>query len=253
MFIVGLVAFQYELTVGILTFEDYYLYSSQFNKPYTKFVAVSCGMFTGLWYLRILEYRNASDSIKKTQYSWIHFIKQSKIATVVLYVYALGMLMFVTGVPLTANQDAYSWTKAQNTAYYVLGRFAYCTSMMAFLTIIFLEKGELIRKLLGHELWIPFSRLTFAAYLIYPIVIAFNFYLTDGPIFIGYISVIYFMLSNIVICYLLALGVYLILEAPIRNVINLISGRLVKGKLAYQVQGNLHFTNQHFLWELERV
>ena len=50
--------------MGIISFEDYYLYSYEFNKPYTKFVAVSLGMFMGLFYLRLLKYRKASNEEK---------------------------------------------------------------------------------------------------------------------------------------------------------------------------------------------
>lgn len=118
IFLSGFIAYKYNLTVGILTFEDYYLYAYQFNKPYMKFVATSCGMFTGLFYLRLLEYRQATDRKKIKEYSWIHFMKNSKIMSVVLFVYGMGMLSFSTSIPLTANQDSYSWTSAQNVAFF---------------------------------------------------------------------------------------------------------------------------------------
>ena len=64
IFIAGFIAYQYDLKVGILSLEDYYLYAYEFNKPYMKFVALSCGMFTGLLYLRILDYRKATEEQK---------------------------------------------------------------------------------------------------------------------------------------------------------------------------------------------
>jgi len=36
LFINALITLKYDLRVGILTFEDYYLYSYLYNKPYTK-------------------------------------------------------------------------------------------------------------------------------------------------------------------------------------------------------------------------
>ena len=40
-FINGYITYKNDLKVGIFTFEDYYLFSYLFNKPYTKLVAVS--------------------------------------------------------------------------------------------------------------------------------------------------------------------------------------------------------------------
>lgn len=151
--------------------EDYYLFAYEFNKPYMKLVAVSTGMFLGLFYLRLLEYRKATREEQKTKFKLLHFTANSKLTTVALYVYAIGMMLFVTSIALTANKDAYSWTTAQNVSYYSFGRLGYCSSVMAFLTIIFLDKGELIKRLLGQPLWVPFAKLAFPAYLIYPMVI----------------------------------------------------------------------------------
>lgn len=169
IFIVGFITYQYDLTVGILTLEDYYLYAYQFNKPYTKFVGVSLGMFLAIFYMRLLKYREANNVQKRTEFSWIHFMKGSKIITVLFAIYGMGMLMFITAVPLTANGNGYLWTKAQNIAYYSLGRLAYISSVMAFLVIIFLGNFGLFKRLLGQPLWVPFSKLCFGAYLLYPI------------------------------------------------------------------------------------
>ena len=41
IFLAGFISYQYDLKVGILSLEDYYLYAYEFNKPYMKFVAIS--------------------------------------------------------------------------------------------------------------------------------------------------------------------------------------------------------------------
>ena len=125
MIVISIVSWVNDLKVGIISFEDYYLYSYEFNKPYTKTATMALGMFMALFYMRLNKYRIASDYHKQTEYSWIHFAKNSYIVTILLYIYAIAMLNFVTGVPFTANKDAYSWTKLQNSLYYSLGRFGY--------------------------------------------------------------------------------------------------------------------------------
>ena len=96
------------------------------------------------------------------------------------------MLLFIPAIPLTANQNAYTWTSAQNVAYFSFGRLGYCTCAMSFMTAIFLGNGDIIRRLIGQKLWVPFSKLCFPAYLIYPIIIALMYNTTDSAIFLNY-------------------------------------------------------------------
>jgi len=202
------------------------LYSYQFNKPYTKLVAVSMGMLTAVMYMRILEYHGSTLQEKRQNYSWLHFLKYSKVATVLLHLYAIGILMFVTAVPLSANGDGYLWTEAQNVAFFSLGRFGYCSSMVVFIFLIMIENSDLVFRLLGQSFWRPFAKLTFAAYLIYPIVINLGFNLSNDAIYLKYQTIIYYMFSNIVLTYLFALPLYLFIEAPIHNLIKLAIKRL---------------------------
>lgn len=73
MFVVGYISWTHELTVGILTLEDYYLYTYVFNKAHTKLFNISLGLFGGYVYLRILKYRKASYEEKKEYFRILHF------------------------------------------------------------------------------------------------------------------------------------------------------------------------------------
>jgi len=158
-FINGFIAYNNELKVGIFTFEDYHLFSSMFNKPYTKIAALSLGMFMGLFYLRLMEYRKSSDEDKQKKFKLMHFVHGSKIVAVLLYIYSIAMLNFITGVTLTANQNGYSWTTAQNIMFFSFSRFGYMTSVMTTIIILLIGRGNLIKQFLSQPLWRPFSRL----------------------------------------------------------------------------------------------
>ena len=214
VFLSGLVAYQHNLTVGILTFEDYILYSYSFNKTHTKGVAVGLGLFLGFTYLRILEYRKASYEEKKTFFRVMHFMYNSSFVTILLYMYALGMLVFITGVPRSANANAYSWTKNQNVAYNAFGRLGFLSSLTCWILIIFMEKGNFLKAIFCSKIFIALGKLTIAAYLIYPIVVGGRFYATQQAFFVSYPNMAYSMISNIIICYLLALPLYLFVQAP---------------------------------------
>lgn len=221
MFLSGYIAYKNDLTVGILTFEDYYLYDYEFNKPYTKSVAMSIGMFLGIIYLKLVEYKQKNEEQRKTKHSWIHFMKTYKFVGLMLYIYGGSSMLFITSVPLTANQNSYSWTKTQNVTYYIFGRFCYISGVAAIILAIFLGSGSLIRRLLGQPLWWPLSRLTFGAYLLYPIAISLTCYNSDIPVYISYPYFIYQFISNIAVAYMLSLFLFILFEAPVQNIVQL--------------------------------
>ena len=235
--ILGYIGWTYSLTVGIVSLEDYYLWSYQFNKAHTKLPVVSSGLFAGYLYIRILEYRKATSEEKKKNFKIFHFMHNSKIVTLSLYLYAFTMLVFITGVPRSANADAYSWTRLQNTAYTALGRSAFCSSVLCWLLIIFMGKGGPIKTLLMKKFWIPLGRLTLAAYLIYPIVVGASLNASNQPFFVSYPTMVYAMLSNIIICYLIALPLYIFVQAPAAEVIKTTKNLIFNAKSS-NLKGN---------------
>lgn len=186
-----------DLRVGIFTFEDYYLYSSLFNKPYTKFPSVSCGMLMGAFYLRLMNYRKAEVEEKKREFWVIDFVHHSRIVTLCLYIYSITMMNFITGVTLTANRNGYNWTMNQNITFFVLSRLGYVTSVMAAITILLTGKGYIVKKFLSQPLWRPFSRLSYIVYLSMPLVINAGYYATNVQMFVNYTRSTVSMVSNI--------------------------------------------------------
>ena len=125
----ALVGWYFQLTIGIMTFEDFYLYSYQFNKAHMKIGTISMGLSMGYLYLRILEYRKATPHEKLEKYKIIHFIHKSLLVQIFLYAYGILVFLFITLVPRSANDDAYSWSRLQNTVYTALSIPAYLTSV----------------------------------------------------------------------------------------------------------------------------
>jgi len=69
------------------------------------------------------------------------------------------MLIFVAGIPRSANADGYSWTRWENTAYFALGTTGYLTSVLAFMFIIFFGYGNAMKKVLSSRVWNSLSKI----------------------------------------------------------------------------------------------
>ena len=94
------------------------------------------------------------------------------------------------------------------------------------ITILLMDKGDMVKRFLSQPLFRPFSRLTFISYLILPLVIGAGYYATNTQMFVNYTVATIRMVSNVALCYLAAYILYIFFEAPIANVKKLIYRRL---------------------------
>ena len=207
-----------KLSVGVLTLENYYLYSENFNKAYTKFPSFALGIWFAYFYLQIEQYRKS-----KTKEEWriLHWIYTSKVALVLLALYSALALNLTTLVTFEENKDAYKWTKFENSLYNALCQPGYCTAVMAFLTILFTERLRFLSAFLSMQIWRPFSRVTIIAYIIYPMVILGWYAGLDEPVYLSLVNVIYFLLHNIITTYLFSFAIYLLFYGPILTIMRI--------------------------------
>ncbi|CAI2384052.1 unnamed protein product [Moneuplotes crassus] len=210
------------LRVGILTFEDYYLYSCFYNKPYTKLPILACGMGMGAFYLRLIKYKQASDEDQKKKFPLIHFMNNSLLFAILLYAYAFCVINFINIIQVSSNRNGYSWGMNQNGIFFALSRFGYISGIMAVILNILTGKGRYIKVLLSYYLWRPLARLNFTAYLIFPLVIGAAIFNTKTSLYVTYISIIPSMFSCIILTYTFALFAFLLFEKPMENLKNYI-------------------------------
>ena len=76
------------------------------------------------------------------------------------------------------------------------------------------DKGGPVNDILSWKIWAPLGRLTYAAYLIHPIII-FDYYLNQpSPIYINDLNLIFVFVGCLVFSYAIGLVVSLVVEAP---------------------------------------
>ncbi|XP_053208428.1 nose resistant to fluoxetine protein 6-like isoform X2 [Panonychus citri] len=85
--------------------------------------------------------------------------------------------------------------------------------------------GGIINSILSWKPFIPLSRLTYSAYLIHPVVIACFYGTRETTFHFSHYLMIYFILGNIVITYIISFGLAVIFEAPIAAIEKIIRSR----------------------------
>ncbi|KAK9509892.1 hypothetical protein O3M35_004783 [Rhynocoris fuscipes] len=91
--------------------------------------------------------------------------------------------------------------------------------------------GGYVTKILSSSLLYPFSRVTYCAYLVHPIVIRIFTMKMEAPVHLGIELVIVLYIGHLVMSYLVSFVISLLFEAPIVSLLRIISPTKRKTKI----------------------
>ena len=106
-----IVFWRWRLTVGTLTFEDYFLFALITEKTYNKMITVMFAYYLAWIYQRIVAYREADLEAKQTKFKVIHYFHQYRWVNWVVFLTGWGLVNVIFLVPFKENQDSYLWTR----------------------------------------------------------------------------------------------------------------------------------------------
>ena len=146
----------------------------------------------------------------------------SPLRQLLLQVISVGVLLTVMYLPTSAYAAVPNpWSKLANTLYTALGRPAWGLAIATLMLVCSLSRRNYMNRILSVGAWEPLSRLSYAAFLLHPVILeVLNFSRTD-----------YFRASpsSIAVCFAAAVtlsfsvsGVlFLAVEQPAKNLCNL--------------------------------
>jgi len=181
---------------------SYYAYS----KPYCRIGAYLVGVMAA-WVLAGMEKRGVTrDSLRTRPYRHL-------VTLIVLSV--TGILAFLVFIPHTdfgLQKD--DWNTLENVLYLNFGRILWAICLAVITLACYYDHLPWTNGLLSHELWTPFTRLTYGAYLCHPLIIKltagneFQFYQFSGE------DLTLRCIANVVLAYAASLGLWCLIERP---------------------------------------
>lgn len=102
--------YTYKLTVGTLSFEDYYIYAYIFMKPFGQTHGAAFGMLLGWLYLNVLKYRAVTPA-DKPKFTILHAFTLKWYPSFLVAFLGLAIFLTVIFLPYDPNNDAYSWDR----------------------------------------------------------------------------------------------------------------------------------------------
>jgi peptidoglycan/LPS O-acetylase OafA/YrhL len=98
--------------------------------------------------------------------------------------------------------------------------------VIAWMTLLCLcERAGVVGYILSARFWLPFSRLTYTAYLVHPIVLSAFFASFQQPLHFTVTMGVSYFVNVLAISYLCALGLALLIEFPFSSLDKLFSAR----------------------------
>ncbi|XP_053395797.1 nose resistant to fluoxetine protein 6-like [Mercenaria mercenaria] len=169
-----------------------------YGRPYARFSVYLVGMLTGY----VLASNNNRIRIHRVLavVGWC-----VAIATALAVIYGMYYYNHHTGTHMTLVQSAF---------YNALGRTAWgmCLSWVVIACIS--GNGGPVKDILSWKFWAPLGRLTYAAYLVHPIIIYTYYFSMFQPLHFSDLTMVYLFIANLVMSYLVAFIVSMLVEAP---------------------------------------
>jgi len=178
------------------------LQNMMYDKPWVRAPAYAIGF--------LFAYLVSNDSWKN------RLLALPRLANVLLLVIALGGFVASICVPHNFNYDAAdeNWSKGTTAAYLALSRPLWTASVALLVLVCFNGHGGFINKLLTARLWEPLGKLTFAAYLIHPMLMRIFYYQRVQLIYFSTQEHLLAYTSFLALAYGIAVFLYFTVEAP---------------------------------------
>ncbi|XP_060575994.1 nose resistant to fluoxetine protein 6-like [Ruditapes philippinarum] len=169
-----------------------------YGRPYARYSVYLVGMLTGY----VLSINNNRIRLPKITalFGWC-----VAIATGLAVIYGQFYYNRHTGTHMTLVQSIF---------YNSLGRTAWGMCLAWVVIACVSGNGGPVKDILSWQVWAPLGRLTYAAYLVHPIIMYTYYFNMRQPLHFSDMTMVYLFISHLVVSYVVAFSVSMLVEAP---------------------------------------
>ena len=122
---------------------------------------------------------------------------------------ALG---FISLYPKPAQYSPLKWSKLHNSLFISLSRPGFIGALMMLMTLMFTSQRNMLTRFFGHKWWLPLSRLTFGAYLLFPLCMSILLSSFKNSLVLSYYTMVALLSYAFVASFTASLVTYLLIE-----------------------------------------
>ena len=215
-----------KLTVGTLSFEDYYLYSYGHGRTWGKLHGPVIGMCLGWFYLELQKYRQAN-AFRKRRFRKLYYMHTRPWVAWAIILFFWGFLFNLTVLlPYKPNNNAYAWDNWMNALYSALCNLTFAIGVCAPLVCVFIGRFLFIRNILSMKIWTILNKFTYGAYLIYPVTIFMLYGNTYQGFYLRLLELVWALIHHIGLTYAISFCMFILIDNPLANVRKIITERV---------------------------
>ena len=197
----------YDLDLSVGALQDYV-----YDKPYTRVTTYVMGMMFAFYLVDHIKGRKIVLS-RKVAFFWM----------------TLSLTLLFTCIYCTYRFFHYLpnkvWSQSESSAYLALVRPGFILAISGIVFLSLTKNGGPVGWFLTLSIWEPLGKLTFAAYLLHPIIIRTVYYNEVSLIHLSDIEVIHYAGFFIPISFLMASIFFVCVEVSFSNVVDLLVGK----------------------------
>ena len=243
-------SYAYDLTAGIFSLENFYMFSYYINKPWYKLGVYFVGLLSAMIFIDVREYKKSirEGTVDKLQYTTVNFLHRSdsrvnggcckRIIPMVSLLSALVGYFFICFIAFPRQIDPYGWTDAQNAWFYAVTRTGWAICTMTLFFFLVLDHAPLVRHAFANPNTHLLGQLIWPCYIIAPLVYMNMYCTTQSAIFMTMINNIYLGMGAMWITIFFAFSFIFLFSNPVETVMDLTLRRLVTSKALSNPQVN---------------
>ncbi|XP_052083555.1 nose resistant to fluoxetine protein 6-like [Mytilus californianus] len=183
-------------------------WTNVYTPPWCRISAYCVGMILGI-------------IMKKRPRKQLHWIQ-----TVIGWTLAIAGGLFVVYIPYSEHRKGGTqWSLDMRTAYESLGRPLWASCVAWVLFACHNGNGGVVNKILSWRGLVPLSRLSYAVYLIHPIVMMTYFFSRRTLFYINDFKVVYLYIGHTVVTFMVAFVASIAFEGPFLALEKIMTGR----------------------------
>mmetsp|Transcript_15189 Transcript_15189/g.19243 ORF Transcript_15189/g.19243 Transcript_15189/m.19243 type:complete len:231 (-) Transcript_15189:675-1367(-) len=162
----------YQLRVGPFAEENWYLFAYVFQKPFFKLHTFGAGITAAFWYMKILSFRRISeDRERKMRHPVIASMHESNLLHAVMFLLGFAIVLTTLLISHQAVAAPYSWSMAENAAYFGIARLGYVVGLYLMLFVFFTGGFTFGKAFMSRAIFRVLGKLAFESALITPMMV----------------------------------------------------------------------------------
>lgn len=195
-----------------------------YHQPWTRFGAYFVGSLFGMMYFEWTKARNNPAYRNMIGTKFYDIIYNHRIIRLFLYLISSAIMLFLIFIPQTETHTMTKvvWPQIASSFFNAFHRIVFVTALALFLSGAMVGRSPFVRFVLGGSAWAPWAKITFIAYLVHPLVIAWYYFQINQGMFVTKRMAFYWWFASFMLSYLLSIPVALLIESPFLQIEKLV-------------------------------